>query len=527
MESDALLQVFQDRLAEARFYLEQGLDDGEIIQGLLTEVEGSNLPESDKNELLLQIKSALGGETAAPAPISPVETVVAVTHTDPAQHYSYGLALMDGQFWDEAVKEFSIAADLGFEPLKCWENCGDCAAKMGKWDEAIPFYNRIYSREDIPEDLKKQILIKITKCSQTNKKEEVRTKKTHAPQPPRAAGKSEFVTTSICSLDSLTVSSIIGTTISSFESSAYGCLSGSKQLYRVTNLHHVGSSSIIVELEDEDTGQKLAGQNLTGKFGQILSTEQLATWARQQMLADSRHLVKIIDLARADDYIFIVREYFPLSLNDLISAGGTLPIELAVRIAYQILEALGDLHLHMAKDETIRNTFHLDLRPSRVLLRNNRPCAKIYNGGLWKELERAARTETVPAKLPLPYLSYRAPEQFRSYLSRKRPPIFTDIYLFGAIFYEMLAGTPAFKASSCEEYEIQHCEQYPSPPKVWRSEIPDLLNEMIMKCLESDPMKRWRSTTQMSLILEKSYSGAIGTPKDDSYAKYLEKIKLI
>lgn len=525
MENAVLFQGFQDRLTEARFYLEQRLDDGGMIRELLAEIEQSQLPESEKKELLHQAESVLNGEIEEPEMSLPV--VESVPDTDSAQHFDYGLVLMDGQFWDEAIKEFCIAAEFGFEPLKCWENCGDSAAKMERWDEAIPFYSRIYSNENIPEDLRKRILIKITKCSQNQKKEDVQTKNGSVQPLPQVESKPEFIASSISSLDSLAVSSIVGKTVSSWESSTYGCLSGSARAYRVANLQHVGSSSLIVELEDQETGDKFAGQNLTGQFAQILSPEQLTVWARQQMMADSRHLAKIIDLAHSDGYFFIVREHFPISLDQVISAGRTLPIELAVRIAYQILEALGDLHLHMGKDDTIRNTFHLDLRPSRVLLRKNRPCAKVYNGGLWRELEQAAKAETAPSKLPLPYLSYRAPEQFRPYLARKRPPIFTDIYLFGTIFYEMLAGTPAFKASSYGEYEIQHCEQYPSPPKVWRSEIPDLLNEMIMKCLECDPMKRWRSTTQMSLILEKSYSSAIGQPKDDSYQKYMEKIKLL
>lgn len=524
MESAALFQDFRDRLAEVRFYLEQGLNDHDMIRHIQAEIQESHLPDLEKTELLNQTESFLNAQIGEQGTKRPMGLIA---NADPAQHYNYGLALMDGQFWDEAIREFSTAAELGFDPLKCWENCGDSAAEMGKWDGAIPYYNRIYSTQNIPEDLKKQILLKITKCSQNIKKEEIQIKNGAAAPLPPAAAKPDFHTSSISTLDSATGSPIVGKTVSSWESPAYGFLSGEERSYSVTNLHHVGSSSLIVELQDRETGKKYAGQKLTGLFGQILSTEQLAAWTRHQIMAESHHLVKVFDLAHADNYIFIVREYLPFSLSDLIAAGGTLPIELAVTIAYQILEALGDLHLHMGKDRTIRNTFHLDLRPSRVLLRKNRPCAKIYNGGLWKEMEKTARADTVPEKLPLTYLSYRAPEQFRPYLSRKRPPIFTDIYLFGAIFYEMLAGSPAFKALSYEEYEIQHCEQYPSPPKVWRSEIPDLLNEMIMKCLEGDPTKRWRSTTQMSLILEKAYSNAIGRPKDDSYRKYLEKIKLI
>ncbi len=164
---------------------------------------------------------------------------------------------------------------------------------------------------------------------------------------------------------------------------------------------------------------------------------------------------------------------------DILSTGEIMPIPLCIRIAHQVLEALGDLHLHMGLDGQPQNSFHLDLRPSRVFVRTDRPCAKVCNGGLWSELERAAPQDTAAAKLPLHYLSYRAPEQFRPYLCRKRPPVFTDIYLFGTLFYEMLTGIPAFKASSYADYEIQHCEQYPSPPRVWRAEIPDVLNDMI------------------------------------------------
>ena len=88
----------------------------------------------------------------------------------PAHFFNYGLALMDGQFWEEAIQEFSTAADLGFEPLHCWENCGDCAGRMEKWDEAIGFYSRVYSHESISDDHKKAIVVKITNISQRHKK---------------------------------------------------------------------------------------------------------------------------------------------------------------------------------------------------------------------------------------------------------------------------------------------------------------------------------------------------------------------
>ncbi len=529
MESEEY-QKYLGRLSEAQICLEQGLEDEtvDLLRQLLSELEQQAIPISVKEELRSRANtmlSALGskGSVAASRQHSDLRT-------DPVQSFNYGLALMDGRFWEEAIAEFRAAAELGFQPLTSWEYCGDCASSMERWEEAIHFYSNVYKEKSLQEADRKRILTKITKCSQTRKKEDVQStvlaKSTPSALPVDKTTQPEFVNTSIDSLDACSVDSLLGQTVSSWCENGRS-LSGAKRDYRVANLLHVGSSSLVVELEDMETGKKYAGQNLAGKFGDILSPEKLHSWADRQMMVDSRHLVKIYDIAYSSRNFFIVREHLPLSMNDLLGSPEPIPVSLAVRFAYQVLEALGDIHLNMGKDGAIRNHFHLDLRPSRVLCRKDLPCAKLYNSGLWAEIQKASKTRTEIGELPLPYLSYRAPEQFRTYLSRRKPPVFTDIYLFGTLFYELLTGTPAFKASSFAEYEIQHCEQYPSPPKVWRPEIPEILNDLIMTCLQCDPTKRWRSTTQISLLIEKSFPNEVARPKDDSYTKYLQKSKLL
>lgn len=526
MESGVEYQEFQGRLAEAQICLEQGLDNfllQEMLKGILADIGTCKLPDAQKKEIRTQAESifkSVGGEME--------ECTCAAG--DPAQLFNYGLALLDGRFWEEAIEQFRMAASLEHQTLKCWEYCGDCSSSMEKWEDAIHFYNIVYSDESISEEVRKRILVKISKCSHTQKKEDIQSAiqaKSNAPVKP-AANKPEVITSSISSLDSSSISSILGQTVTSWTSSGgTPAVSETTRKYKITNFLHIGSSSLVVELEDSETGEKFAGQNLAGKFGECLSPEKLADWAERQEMVESRRLVKVYDLAHSNNHFFIVREHLPLSLNDFLATGEVMPLPHAIRFAYQILEALGDLHLQMGKDEKVQNQFHLDLRPSRVLIWKDKPHVKIYNGGLWKDIERAAPDKVNIKNLPLPYLSYRAPEQFRPYLSRKRPPVFTDIYLFGSLFYEILTGVPPFKASSYAEYEIQHCEQYPSPPKVWRPEISEVLNDLIMKCLQCDPMKRWRSATQISLQLEKSFPAEVARPKDDSYEKYLQKIKLI
>ena len=525
MSPEQVAKEFLSRLTEARLYMEQGLADGTtagIVTGILAEIEAEDLPDETKEEIRSYAQALLNSlDTQS------VERVVSLEEfqaTDPAQLFDYGLALIDGQFWEEAIKELSLAASLGFQSLSCWESCGDCAVKLEKWQEAFRFYQIVYSDESLGEEQKKTILAKIAKCTQEQKKEHAGLQSS-AKTCPGLNAKPELNNPSVLSLNSYLADNAVGGTATSWTDRKGKTLSGCVHSYKVTDLLHVGLSSIIVELQDQGDGRKFAGQSLTGALKDALSVERLAVWTERQMLINSRHLVRIYDLANLEDHFFVVREHLPLSLGDLLIEGTCMPIPLAVKLGHQVLEALGDLHLHMAADGQIRNIFHLDLRPSRILLSREKPRLKIYNGGLWKELEKASPARTTPRELPLPHLSYRAPEQFRGYLSRKKPPVFTDIYLFGTLLYEMLTGVPAFKASSFEEYEIQHCEQYPTPPRVWRSEIPEALNDLVMNCLAFDPIRRFRSTTQISLALEKAFPVAVSRAGDELYYKYLKKVE--
>jgi len=78
-----------------------------------------------------------------------------------------------------------------------------------------------------------------------------------------------------------------------------------------------------------------------------------------------------------------------------------------------------------------------------------------------------------------------------------------DIYTFGVVFYQALTGHLPFTGPSPEDFCKQHNEKYPVPPRVFISTIPAKLDELVLKCLQKDPKKRWRTPTEIDLALEK------------------------
>ena len=540
MISSELYEVYVSRVKEGCLYQEQGLVDWalDIFNEILQDLDKSELAEEEKERLRAQVGAEMQklvlitGSAESPRIIMDVPD----QSTDEPPHcFTYGQALMDGQFWEEAISEFDEAARSEYHRLECWELCGDCAANLEDWERANEYYRKVYLDSLVSDEIKKQILVKMTKCSQSLKKIEAaasfqarsetsRSKVGLAvtPEPSPDRRECELATSTVDSLDRHVIQQLVGERIWSWKPERGEYVSRRKQSYRILNLLHVGISSVVVELEDVETGERFAGQSLASPFNHLITHEALARWTQWQTMVYSEHVVGVFDLAHYEDNFFIVRDHYPLSLAKLISAGEIMPISMAVNFAHQILEGLGDLHLHMGRDEQIRNIYHLDLRPSRILLHDEKPVLKIYNGGLWKVICECNPVETAIRKLPLPFLPYRAPEQFRPYLARRRPPVFTDIYLFGVLFYEMLTGIAPFRGTSFEEYEIQHCEQYPIPPKAWRPQIPDEVNTLIMRCLETNPFKRWRSATEISLLLSKCYSEEVKPARDGRFAEYLK-----
>src|SRR5262249_16413731 len=98
--------------------------------------------------------------------------------------------------------------------------------------------------------------------------------------------------------------------------------------------------------------------------------------------------------------------------------------------------------------------------------------------------------------------AYMSPEQVRGDPIDAR----TDLFSLGATLYEMLSGRRAFAGSSLVEigYAILHSDPEPLPPG-----IPAMVREVVNRCLEKEPGRRFHSARDLGMALESARQGKL------------------
>lgn len=194
------------------------------------------------------------------------------------------------------------------------------------------------------------------------------------------------------------------------------------------------------------------------------------------------NIVKIYDVGFSQKIQYIVMEYIDgITLKDYIEEEKVLTWKDTVHFVIQILRALQHAH-----DKGI---VHRDIKPQNIMMFTD-GTIKVMDFGIAKFACEEGKTATDQAIGSVHYIS---PEQASGDVTDAK----SDIYSVGAMMYEMLTGNKPFDSDNPVAIAVMHMQDIPERPRALNPNIPDGLEEIVLRAMEKNPADRYQSTAEM------------------------------
>ena len=199
------------------------------------------------------------------------------------------------------------------------------------------------------------------------------------------------------------------------------------------------------------------------------------------------NIVSVYDVSTSGETEYIVMELIDgITLKQYMERRGRMDWRESLHFISQIMRGLSHAHS--------RGIIHRDIKPQNIMVLRD-GSVKVADFGI-ACLANASQTLTQEALGSVHYIS---PEQARG----DRIDARSDIYSAGVVLYEMLTGRLPFEGDSAVSVAIQHLSSVPLAPRDIDHSIPEPLELICMKAMNSDPNKRYASADAMIEDLEK------------------------
>jgi eukaryotic-like serine/threonine-protein kinase len=283
-------------------------------------------------------------------------------------------------------------------------------------------------------------------------------------------------------------------------------------VYQIAAQIGVGGMGEVYQATDTNLKRQVAVKVLPAAVAG--DVERLARFQREaEVLAALNHpnIAQIFGLEKTPDFTALVMEL--VEGDDLSQriARGAIPLDEALPIAKQIAEALEAAHE--------QGIIHRDLKPANIKVRPD-GTVKVLDFGLAKAMEPVGSspnvsqspTITTPAMMTgvgmiLGTAAYMSPEQAKGRAADTR----SDVWAFGCVLYEMLAGRAAFEGDTVSELLANVLKSEPDGTRLPPS-MPEGIRRLLRRCLEKDPKERLRHIGDARIEIRDARSG----PENDS-----------
>ncbi|WNF24435.1 Stk1 family PASTA domain-containing Ser/Thr kinase [Mesobacillus jeotgali] len=222
------------------------------------------------------------------------------------------------------------------------------------------------------------------------------------------------------------------------------------------------------------------------------------------------NIVSIYDVGEEDGLYYIVMEYVDgQTLKQYIQQHAPVPVEEALDIMKQLTSAISHAHQN--------HIVHRDIKPHNILI-DSSGTVKITDFGIAMALSATSITQTNSVLGSVHYLS---PEQARGGMANKK----SDIYSIGIVMFELLTGRLPFSGESAVSIALKHLQSETPSLKRWNPQIPQSVENVVLKATAKDPFHRYDTVDEMeedlrtALDAKRLNEGKFAIPEDDEATK--------
>ena len=268
--------------------------------------------------------------------------------------------------------------------------------------------------------------------------------------------------------------------------------------YEVLERIGMGGMSDVYKAKDHKLNRHVAVKVLKQEFSE--NTNFVSKFRVEAQAAASLmhpNIVNVYDVGEDNGVYYIVMELVDgITLKKYIEKKARLSVREALSIAIQACMGIEAAHNN--------HIIHRDIKPQNIIISKDGK-VKVTDFGIAK----AATSNTITSNV-MGSVHYTSPEQARGGYSDER----SDIYSLGITIFEMLTGRVPFNGETTVAIAIKHIQEDLPSPRDFVPEIPVSVEQIVFKCCQKSPDRRYQSMGELITDLKRS----LMTP-DENFVK--------
>jgi serine/threonine protein kinase len=270
--------------------------------------------------------------------------------------------------------------------------------------------------------------------------------------------------------------------------------------YEIIELIGRGGTADTYRSTDHTLGRDVAVKVLVDRSDD--TNARLLAEARAMARLNHQRIVAVYDAGEFEGLSYIVMEFVPGKTLSALESG-ELGYKQALGYVAEVLEAL--------EYANSQGVIHRDIKPSNIMILEGGKHVKLTDFGLARRASDV--TQTTRTGQIIGTISYLAPERFLS----KPADVRSDLYSVGIVMYEIFTGTLPFRNDRDDIVATMysHVHDFPTPPREINRNIPEQLENVILRGIDREPGKRYQTAREFLTDVQT----LLGTPVSPSPAE--------